>query len=130
MGLLDQLGGLTGGGGGLGGALQEILGGSGGLDGLVAKFDQAGLGDVVKGWISTGPNPGIGVSQLEQVLGSAQVRDLAAKFGLPLDQLLGGLSNILPQAVDTMTPDGTIPTGGGDANSVLGGILGQILGKS
>ena len=130
MGLLDQLGGMAGGNGGIGGALQEILGQSGGLDGLVAKFNQAGLGDLVKGWISTGPNPSIAPGQLEQVLGSSQIRDIAAKFGLPLDQLLGGLSGALPQAVDGLTPDGTIPAGGGDLNSVLGGIFGQILGKT
>lgn len=131
MGLLDQLGGLTGGGGGgLGSALQEILGGSGGLDGLAAKFDQAGLGELVKGWISTGPNPAVSPGQLEQVLGSAQVRDLAARFGLPLDQLLGGLSNVLPQAVDGLTPDGRIPAGGGDTSVALGGLLGRILGRS
>lgn len=130
MGLLEQLGGLTGSGDGLGGALQEILGGSGGLEGLAAKFDQAGLGDLVRGWISTGPNPGVSPGQLEQVLGSAQIRDLAARFGLPLDQLLGDLSNVLPQAVDGMTPDGGIPAGGGDLNATLGGLLGRILGKS
>ena len=130
MGLLDQLGGMAGGNGGLGGALQEILGQSGGLDGLVSKFNQAGLGDLVKGWIATGPNPAVAPGQLEQVLGSSQIRDLAAKFGLPLDQLLGGLSGALPHAVDGMTPDGAIPADGGNLNDALGGILGQILGKS
>lgn len=129
MGLLDQLSGMAGGNGGIGGALQEILGNGGGLEGLAAKFNQAGLGDLVSGWISTGPNPGVAPGQLEQVLGSGAVRDLAARFGLPLDQLLGGLSSALPQAVDGLTPDGHIPAGG-DLQAQLGGLLGGLFGKS
>ncbi len=129
MGLLDQLSGMAGGNEGVGGALKELLGSSGGLDGLVAKFNQAGLGDLVSGWISTGPNPGVAPSQLEQVLGSGTVRDLATRFGLPLDQLLGGLSSDLPQAVDGLTPQGQIPSGG-DLQAQLGGLLGGLFGKS
>src|SRR5689334_7316931 len=34
-----------------------LLQGSGGIQGLMQKFNGAGLGDLVKGWVSTGPNP-------------------------------------------------------------------------
>jgi len=129
MGLLDQLSGMAGGGGGgIGGALQDLLGGSqGGLDGLLAKFNQAGLGDLMSQWISTGPNPGISAGQLQQVLGSGQLQDLAARFGLPLDQLLGGLTQALPQTVDGMTPSGAIPAAGSGPNltDLLGGLFGK-----
>ena len=127
MALLDDLGGLLGGNAALGGALKDVLTQSGGLDGLVAKFGQAGLGDVISGWISTGPNPPIGAGQLEQVLGSGAVRDLAARFGLPVEDLLGGLSAALPGAVDGLTPDGVAPAGG-DISGALGGLLGRIFG--
>lgn len=128
MVLLDDLGGMIGGNAGAGGALNDLLAKSGGLDGLLAQFNQAGLGDIIKGWIATGPNPGVAPGQLEQVFGAGKLQELAKQFGLPLDDLLGGLSSALPKAVDGLTPDGTIPPGGGAGQ--IGDILGQIFGKS
>lgn len=127
MGILDDL--LAGGGGnaGLGAVLQDLLknaGGSGGLDGILAQFNQAGLGDLIKSWISNGANGGIDGGQLEQVFGQAQLRDLAAKFGLPIDDLLGGLSKVLPDVVDQATPAGAIP-----ASDPLKGGLDDLLGS-
>jgi uncharacterized protein YidB (DUF937 family) len=116
---------------GIGGALKDLLTntGEGGLGGLVTKFDQAGLGEIIKGWISTGPNPGIGASQLEQVFGPDMLRDLASKTGLPLNDLLGGLSAHLPGLVDSMTPTGQMPSDS-SLDQGLGGLLGSIFGKS
>ncbi len=127
MGILDDLLAGGGGNGGIGAALNDLLkggGGAGGLDGILAKFNQAGLGDLVKGWIANGANGGIDAGQLEQVFGQGQLRDLAAKFGLPIDDLLGGLGKILPDVVDKATPDGAIPS-----NDPLKGGLEDLLGS-
>ena len=43
--------------------------GVGGLEGLVAKFQQAGLGEVIGSWIGTGQNQAISGEQLSNVLG-------------------------------------------------------------
>jgi len=67
------------------------------------------MGGVVHSWISTGPNQGITAEQLHQVLGSATVQQLAAKFGINSQDLLQKLSQVLPQAVDKMTPAGVVP---------------------
>ena len=55
--------------------LGEVMGngGQGGLSAIVAKLEQAGLGDQVKSWIGTGQNLPITAEQLQQVPG-AQVR--------------------------------------------------------
>ena len=42
----------------------------GGLPGLIAKFQQAGLGPVIASWLGSGPNQAISGEQLSQVLGS------------------------------------------------------------
>ena len=69
--------------------LSEVLGngGQGGLSAIVAKLQQAGLGDQVKSWIGNGQNLPITAEQLQQVLGSDTVKQLAAKFNIPVDQL-------------------------------------------
>jgi len=45
------------------------VGGSGGLSGLVGAFQKKGLGDMISGWISTGPNPPVSAAQVPDVLG-------------------------------------------------------------
>jgi len=45
------------------------------------------------------------------VLGSDLLQQLSAKSGLPVQELAEKLAQVLPQAVDRLTPDGTIPKG-------------------
>jgi uncharacterized protein YidB (DUF937 family) len=90
--------------------LSEVLGkgGQGGLSAIVAKLQQAGLGDQVKSWIGNGQNLPITAQQLQQVLGSDTVKQLAARFGIPVDQLAQVLAQQLPTAVDHASPNGRL----------------------
>ncbi|MBL8323536.1 MAG: DUF937 domain-containing protein [Rubrivivax sp.] len=137
VGMLAQ-GGGAGGGGGLGGMLGSALGGGnagmgggslGGLGGLVEQFARAGLGDVAKSWVGTGQNLPISPDQLSQVLGGERIGSMASQLGMNQGDLLGQLSQMLPQVVDSLTPQGQIPQGDiqgmGDQ---LGGLLGGLLG--
>lgn len=91
--------------------LNEVLGqgGQGGLNAIVAKLEQAGLGDQVKSWIGKGHNLPITADQLRAALGSDVVKQLAARFNVPIDQLSQVLAHQLPQAVDHASPAGTLP---------------------
>ena len=91
--------------------LSEVLGsgGQGGLSSIVAKLQQAGFGDQVKSWIGNGQNLPITADQLKQVLGSDVVKQLAAKFNIPVDQISEVLAQQLPTAVDHASPDGKLP---------------------
>src|ERR1700690_3203657 len=97
--------------------LSEVLGNGnqGGLTAVVAKLQQAGLGDQVKSWIGNGQNLPITADQLHQVLGSDTVKQLAAKYNIPVDQLSEGLAHQLPLAVDHARPGGKLPPGAGGA---------------
>jgi uncharacterized protein YidB (DUF937 family) len=81
----------------------------GGVQGIVAQLEQQGLGNTVKSWVGTGPNQPISADQIHQVFGSDMVKSLAAKVGLSPDVLAGKLSQILPQAIDHLTPNGQLP---------------------
>ena len=92
--------------------LSEVVGskdGQGGLSAIVAKLEQAGLGDQVKSWIGNGQNLPITADQLQQALGSDTAKQLAARFNIPLDQLTKVLAEQLPLAVDHASPNGTLP---------------------
>jgi uncharacterized protein YidB (DUF937 family) len=82
---------------------------AGGVSGLTQQFQQKGLGGVISGWVSTGPNPGISGEQIVQVLGKDKITAIAAKAGISEDQVAAGISKMLPIVVDHLTPNGTVP---------------------
>ena len=110
--------GAAGGLGGLGGI--GAAGGLGGLAGLAEQFQRGGLGDVMNSWIGTGQNLPISPDQLGGVLGGDLLGELTRHTGMGQDDLLGQLSQVLPQMVDRATPEGRIPDGGlGDIGAIL-----------
>ncbi|MFT3954011.1 MAG: YidB family protein [Piscinibacter sp.] len=141
MGLLDSVigalgqGGQGGDGGGQAALLQAVLamlagqggaqgGGLGNLGDLVSRFQQGGLGDVVGSWVGTGQNLPVSPDQLGSVLGDDVLGQLSRSTGMDSGDLLGPLSQILPQVVDRLTPDGQLPQSGG---LDVGAVLGQLL---
>jgi uncharacterized protein YidB (DUF937 family) len=81
----------------------------GGLQGIVSQLEQQGLGGTARSWIGTGANQPISADQIHQVFGSETVKQLAAKVGLSPDVLAAKLSQVLPQAIDKLTPAGSVP---------------------
>ena len=111
----------AGSGGGLGDLLKNGLGGllaggaagsvlSSGLNDLLKQFQQSGHGDVAKTWVGNGPNKAISSDDLAKALGGDQINTLMAHTGLSRQDLLAGLSQYLPEAVNQLTPDGRLPT--------------------
>jgi uncharacterized protein YidB (DUF937 family) len=83
---------------------------SGGAEGLLNTFKEKGLGEVMSSWIGTGENLPISSEQIQQVLGNDQVKQIAEKLGVSPDDASSGLAEMLPQIVDQLTPDGSLPT--------------------
>jgi uncharacterized protein YidB (DUF937 family) len=115
MGLLDSILGAVGGQSGASGGSNQlvgVLGGlleqSGGLQGLMSKFSQAGQGNAFSSWVGTGQNQPISSDQIQNVLGSDQVKALAAKLGIDPNQASNFLAEYLPKVVDKLTPAGKI----------------------
>lgn len=102
----------------------------GGLGGLMAKFQQAGLGDVIGSWVGSGQNQAISSEQLHQVLGSEAISGLAAKLGINMGDTANQLSQVLPGLINHLTPHGQAPEGGLGSSGDLMGMLGGLLGKS
>ena len=108
MGLFDGvLGGVVG--ASLVPIVNGILEKHGGVQGIVNEFEKNGLGPTVKSWVGTGPNDPVSPADVHRVLGSDLLQQLSARSGLSVQELAEKLAQVLPQAVDRMTPDGTIP---------------------
>ena len=108
MGLFDGLlGGIVG--AGMVSVVSGIIEKHGGLQGVVSEFEKNGLGPTVKSWVGTGPNQPISPEDLRKTLGPDLLQQLSEKSGLSVQELTQKLSQILPQAVDKLTPGGSIP---------------------
>jgi uncharacterized protein YidB (DUF937 family) len=82
----------------------------GGVQGVVSEFEKNGLGATVRSWVGTGPNQPISPDDVHKVLGADLLRLLSEKSGIPTEELAQKLAHVLPQAVDKLTPNGTIPS--------------------
>jgi uncharacterized protein YidB (DUF937 family) len=78
----------------------------GGIQGIVSQLEQQGLGATVRSWVGTGANQPISPDQVHQAFGSDTVKQLAAKAGMTPEDLAAKLSQLLPQAIDKLTPGG------------------------
>ncbi|WP_313451994.1 YidB family protein [Brevundimonas sp.] len=125
MGMLDNV--LNGLGGDAAGGVGDLLRGQGGVGGLVEKFNQAGLADVVGSWIGTGANANISAEQITAVIGHGPLADIAAKMGVTPQQAGETLAGLLPEAIDRLTPGGQL-NGADDLLGKLPGGLGDMVG--
>jgi len=114
--------------------LASAIQAQGGIDALIGKLRAAGLGDAVDSWVGTGPNQALAPQQLGTALGDDGVQRLSAGSGLDIAALLPMLAAFLPQIIDMLTPNGSVPAGGIDNAAKsggipdLGGLLGGVLG--
>ena len=115
----------------------QLIERAGGVQGLTSMLQQHGLGDAVQSWVGTGANQAVSSNQLGQALQNgglgSVVQEAAGKLGVDPNQLLAQLSQVLPHAVDHLTPDGQVPAqgqaGGFDLGS-LAGLAGKLFGNA
>jgi uncharacterized protein YidB (DUF937 family) len=101
----------------------EMFNQHGGLQGVLEKFKQAGLGDLAASWVGKGENMPLSPNNVTDVLGSVTIADMAAKFGLTPEMLSAQIAQHLPSVVDKMTPDGEVNANSGDLLSTVLGML-------
>jgi len=99
-------------GGNMNSMLDLIGGNKGGLNSLTEMFGGNGMGDLMESWVGKGENKEAKPEQMEKVLGSDKVKQFAEKSGMDFGSALGLIAQFLPQIIDKLTPEGSIPSGG------------------
>lgn len=108
MGILDGLiGGMVG------AEMVTVVNGliekHGGVQGIVNQLQANGLGPTVNSWIAEGPNAPVIAAHMQQAFGDTTLNELAAKAGISPQELAAKLAQVLPHAVDALTPNGVVP---------------------
>jgi uncharacterized protein YidB (DUF937 family) len=94
--------------------------GGSGLAGLLGQFQQGGLGHVADSWIGKGQNLPVSGDQLQQILGSGQIGQIAQQLGLSNGDASNQLAALLPGLIDHLTPHGEAPQAGlGDSDAMM-----------
>lgn len=108
--------------------IMNLVGGqSGGLNGFIGQLTSKGLGDKVSSWVGTGKNLPVSPDEIQNALGFDQIKNIASKLGMDTNTITSKLSNLLPQVVDKLTPDGKVPEGDilSKGMDMLGGLFGK-----
>jgi len=92
----------------------SLLQKNGGLEGVLSRFRQNGLGQQADSWVSTGQNMNVSTNELQQVFGSSTFRDLASQLGMPDEQVGSTMTQVLPELINRLTPQGNVPDNGDD----------------
>jgi uncharacterized protein YidB (DUF937 family) len=98
----------------------------GGIAGLQKMFQDKGLGNIVSSWIGTGQNLPVSADQLQNVLHGGALENMASQSGMDMNQLTSMVSQLMPHAVDHMTPNGQIP----DSNALAQMMKGLAASQS
>jgi uncharacterized protein YidB (DUF937 family) len=81
----------------------------GGFAGFLDLFSQAGLGDLVASWISSGTNKELSEEQVESALGDQTITVMANQADINASTAKAALAYMIPHIVDKLTPEGIVP---------------------
>ena len=111
--------------------IQSLLQSEGGIEGLIQRFNQSGLDDLLKSWISPNEeNAPISNQQIVEVVGEDNLRSAAETAGVDEKDAGDILAEYLPKLVDMLTPDGQLPDLKNlNTNDLLAQAAKGVLGK-
>jgi len=111
MALLPIVIGMLSNRGGGSGVAAPVMGGGGlgGLGGLLQQLTQSGYGQQANSWVGTGANEPLPPQAWSNVLRPEQLSAIAAQAGISEDEAAHGLSQLVPEVVDHLTPQGQLP---------------------
>lgn len=92
--------------------MQVIEKNFGGLGGFLQSLNQSGLGDIVSSWIGKGENnKSISEGEVVRGVGIESIHEISEKTGMTENGVVSKLTQLLPDFVSNLTPDGILPRG-------------------
>ena len=111
----------------LAGIASSLLQQNGGINGVMAKLQGAGLGDIAASWMGHGDNLPVSGDQLQQAFGNDTLSNLAQGTGTDGNGLAAQLASTLPGLIDQFTPKGAVEGDGMPDLGAIAGLLGKFM---
>ena len=101
----------------------------GGLQGALDKLKGQGLNSQVDDWVSTGPgeNANVDPQQVQNLFDDQEVEEVAQQTHAPKQDVYSAISQVLPQIIDSLTPQGE-QTSKQEANNDIQNVLNMVSG--
>lgn len=101
----------------------------GGLQGALDKLKGQGLNSQVDDWVSTGPgeNANVDPQQVQNLFDDQEVEQVAQQTHVPKQDVYSAISQVLPQIIDSLTPQGE-KTSKQEANNDIQNVLSMVSG--
>ena len=101
---------------------------NGGLQGALAKLQGAGLGNQVQSWVNPSQgNSNVDLQQIQSLFNGQEIEQVAQQAQVPTTEVYGAISTVLPQIIDSLTPQGDA-TDHGEANSDIQNVMNMVSG--
>ena len=101
---------------------------NGGLQGALAKLQGAGLGNQVQSWVDPSQGNGnVDLQQIQSLFNGQEIEQVAQQAQVPTIEVYGAISTVLPQIIDSLTPQGDA-TDHGEANSDIQNVMNMVSG--
>jgi uncharacterized protein YidB (DUF937 family) len=104
----------------------QLLQQNGGIGGLLSRMQQAGYGGQAQSWVGTGQNQPIPPDAMSQIFGG-QLGQIAQQLGMSHEEAASSVAQALPDVVDRMTPQGSVPPAD---NDIVAQALAMLQAKS
>ena len=90
-------------------AVLALIQQNGGIGRVLEMFRGQGLGQQADSWVGTGANLGVSPAQLQQVFGAQAMGQLASQLGMSHGDAGSALSQVLPELINQLSPQGQLP---------------------
>ena len=80
----------------------------GSIGGILKQLQEGGLGKQITSWLGNSQNLPVTPTQIREALGNDQVKQIAQKLGIPVEDVLKMMAQYFPEAVNQASPDGKL----------------------
>lgn len=100
---------------------------NGGLSGVLAKFNGAGLDNKAKSWVALDQdNDGLDAGDVMRLFGNDEIDNVCQQTGASQGEVCQGIAELLPQVMNDLTPNGNVGADETVANNEISEILAQF----
>lgn len=82
---------------------------NGGMGAVLERFRRQGYAGQAQSWVAPGDNQPLDEQAVEQVVGHAELQQMAQRLGVPEHEVAQAFAEIMPEMVDKLTPQGDLP---------------------
>lgn len=103
---------------------------NGGIGEVLERFQQKGYSQQAASWVSTGANEELHPQAVSDVVGTEELSRLSQQLGVSQEEVSSGMSQILPEMMNHLTPQGGVPDDGDEVLNRGTSMLEQLMGAA